>query len=144
MLLKKKTRNRAYVWMVLLAWLCIGFNANAQEEGAAPAAIYLPLKPAFVVNYGGVGRLKYLKAEISVRVDSTEVANALRHHMPFARNNLVLLFTAQTEETISSQAGKEQLRQDALEEIRNLLFREESIEPERVIDLFFNSFIVQK
>ena len=106
MLLKKKTRNRAYVWMVLLAWLCIGFNANAQEEGAAPAAIYLPLKPAFVVNYGGVGRLKYLKAEISVRVDSTEVANALRHHMPFARNNLVLLFTAQTEETISSQAEK--------------------------------------
>ncbi len=114
------------------------------EEGAPPpaSAIYLPLKPAFVVNYGGAGRLKYIKAEVSVRLDSSDAANSVRHHMPYIRNNLVMLFAGQTDESLDSQAGKESLRQDALAEIRKILLEEDG--QEGVVDVFFNTLIIQK
>lgn len=119
-------------------------DAEAEQEALSEqSAIYLPLKPAFVVNYGGAGRLKYLKAEVAVRLANSNAANAVRHHMPYIRNNLVMLFTSQTDESLSSQAGKESLRQDALAEIRSILRQEDGLE-EGVVDVFFNSLIVQK
>ena len=118
--------------------------AQDSEAPAGPSAIYLPIKPPFVVNYGGKGKLKYLKTELSVRLDTADAANAVRHHMPYVRNNLVMLFAAQTDEDVTSQEGKEQLRKNALQVIRDLLVQEEDLAPESVIDLYFNNFIVQK
>lgn len=103
------------------------------------AAIYLPIKPQFVVNYGGGARLKYLKTMVTVRVASSEAASSVRHHMPYIRNNLVLLFASQTDETLSSQEGKEAMRQAALGVIRELLEREDELPPEDVLDVLFNS-----
>ena len=124
--------------------------AEDEEEAAAPAktrAIYLPLKPPFVVNYGGQGRLKYLKAELSVRVKDSNAANSIRHHMPFIRNNLVLLFSKQAEEDIDTQEGKELLRQAALEEIRAIVQAEDGERDDGdsgIVDLYFNNFVIQK
>lgn len=114
------------------------------EEAAATAVkpIYIPLKPPFVVNYGGVGRLKYIKTELSVRVKDPTSANALRHHMPLIRNSLVLLFSSQTDSDLDTQEGKELLRQTALNEINALLEAEEG--ESGVIDLYFNNLIVQQ
>lgn len=147
------------VGMVALALMCAGLAYAADdppaeeapaEEGAegveVPAsAIYLPIKPPFVVNYGGAGRLKYIKSELSVRLLDTTAANAVRHHLPYVRNNIVLLFSSQTDETMSSQAGREALRQACLQEIRTIIEREEGPEVAAgVIDVFFNSFVVQR
>lgn len=109
--------------------------------GQQKPAIYLPLKPAFVVNYGGAGPLRYLKTEMSVRLASADVANAVRHHLPYIRNNLVMLFARQTEETMNSQEGRELMRQEALVEIQKVVMEEEG--KEGVLDVYFNSFIVQ-
>ncbi|ACR11177.1 flagellar basal body-associated FliL family protein [Teredinibacter turnerae] len=118
--------------------------AEEGEEGVpSSSAIYLPIKPAFVVNFGGPGKLRYIKAEVSVRVDSSDAANSVRHHLPYIRNNLVMLFASQTEDTVDSQAGKEALRQDALAEVRKILFEEDGLET-GVVDIFFNTLIVQR
>lgn len=124
-------------------------EAAAAEEGGAEAAqtektgsIYIPLKPAFVVNYGGAGRLKYIKADISLRLQDSTAANSVRHHMPYIRNNLMMLFSAQTDESISSQDGKEALRQEALEAVREVIKKED--QTEGVVDLYFNAFLIQK
>lgn len=114
-------------------------GANDEGSEQPKAAIYLPIKPQFVVNYGGGARLKYLKAMVTVRVASSEGASSVRHHMPYIRNNLVLLFASQTDETLSSQDGKEAMRQAALGVIRELLEREDELPPEDVIDVLFNS-----
>ncbi len=109
--------------------------------------IYLPLKPPFVVNYGGQGRLKYLKAELSVRVKDSNAANSIRHHMPFIRNNLVLLFSKQSDVDIDTQEGKELLRQAALEEIRAIVLAEDGERDDGgsgIVDLYFNNFVIQK
>lgn len=115
------------------------------DETGAPinaGAIYIPLKPSFVVNYGGPGRLKYIKADISVRLQDGQAADSVRHHMPYIRNNLVMLFSAQTEESISSQEGKDALRKEALQEVREVLMNED--QQEGVVDLYFNAFLIQK
>lgn len=120
-----------------------GAEEGAEGEAAAPV-IYLPLKPTFVVNYGAAGRLRYLKMDVSVRLSTAVAANALRNHMPYVRNNLILLFASQTNATVGSQDGKEAIRRDALEEIRTILEREERVPREHVLEVFFNNFIVQK
>lgn len=116
-------------------------------DGEAPAAlpngaIYIPLQPSFVVNFGGPGRLKYIKADISVRLQDAAAASSVRHHMPYIRNNLVLLFSAQTAESISSQDGKEALRKEALQQVREVIMEED--QQEGVVDLYFNAFVVQQ
>lgn len=117
-------------------------EAGDEDGGAASKPIYIPLKPPFVVNYGGPGRLKYLKTELSVRVGSAEAAKALRHHMPLIRNSLVLLFSRQIDTDLNTLEGKERLRQNALTEIRTLLDAEEG--SNGVVDLYFNNLIIQK
>lgn len=126
----------------LIGAVLLAVPAFAQEVPAGGSATYIPLAPAFVVNYGGVGRLKYLKAEISVRVNDSESGNAVRHHMPLIRNNLVMLFSRQSEEDVKTQEGKERLRQAALAEINALITAEDG--KSGVVDLFFNNLIIQQ
>lgn len=145
---KSVTRRGAalkYISVVLMALIfnTIG-NAWAEDEdpeAEAPrkAAIYLPLRPQFVVNYGGGKRLKYLKAEVSVRLNTSEAANSVRHHLPFIRNNLVMLFARQTDQSLTSQEGKEAMRVQALSDLRALLKREDGVSAEDIVDVLFNS-----
>ncbi len=120
-------------------------GTETDEDGEplpAAKAIYVPIKPAFVVNYGGQGRLRYLKAEISLRVADAAVENAVRHHLPYIRNEIILLFSKQTEEVLDTLEGKELLRQQALEAI-NLVLETEA-EGNQVTDLYFNQLVIQK
>ncbi|WP_317932517.1 flagellar basal body-associated FliL family protein [Halioxenophilus sp. WMMB6] len=128
--------------------LLVAAGSWAQEETEAeqstipPSAIYIPLKPSFVVNYGGPGKLRYIKADITLRVQDTTTANQVRHHLPYLRNNLVLLLSKQTDESIDTQQGKEILRQAALAEMHAVLEEEEG--SSGIIDLYFDNFIIQR
>ncbi len=62
--------------------------------------------------------------------------------MPYIRNNLMMLFSAQSDESISSQDGKEALRKEALEAVREVIKKED--QTEGVVDLYFNAFLIQK
>ena len=139
-------KSALVLMVVMLASVPQAFaSGGAEKEGDAMAnvgAIYIPLKPAFIVNYGGAGRLKYIKADISLRLQDAVAANSVRHHMPYIRNNLVMLFSAQSDESISSQEGKEALRQEALQTVREVIMKED--QTEGVVDLYFNAFLIQK
>lgn len=130
--------------LAVVAGLCLVAPVWGQdgEPAVVERAVYIPIKPAFVVNYGGAGRLRYLKAELSVRVAGADAANSIRHHMPFIRNNLILLFSRQMQENLDNQEGKELLRQEALQEINNILVAEDG--ESNVIDLYFNQLVVQR
>lgn|SRR5690606_19539681 len=128
---------------VIGSLVMLALPVNAQNDALENATTYIPLAPPFVVNYGGAGRLKYLKAEISVRVDNPAAAQAVRHHMPLIRNNLVMLFSRQSEEDVKTQDGKERLRQTALAEINALIAAEDGAGI-KVGDLFFNNLIIQQ
>ena len=142
--------RRIIVFLSLLVLTTAVFaedEVQEEKEGddGAPALsrpIYVPVKPAFVVNYGGPGKLKYMKIEISLRVEDTSASNAARHHMPLIRDYLVTLFSRQTDESIDTQVSKEQIRLTALEGVQNLLLEEDG--EQGVIGLYFNNFVIQR
>lgn len=151
--------SKALIWkeMVVpmvaafLLVICIPLYAADEEpkeggDGESPALferpIYVAIKPAFVVNYGGEGKLKYMKVEISLRVENTHSSHGVRHHMPLLRDYLVSLFSRQMDEDISTTDGKERLRVAALEGVQKVLMDEDG--EQGVKDLFFNHFVVQR
>ena len=140
-------RRMAFCLLVTVTLMTPTAFAQDEEgeegEAAAEGSQYIDLKPAFVTNYGGVGRLRYLKAEIALRVGGEGKGPAgIRHHMPQIRHALVMLMSRQTEEDISTMEGKEMLRQNALAAVREVLIKEDG--EEYVLDLLFKSFIVQR
>ena len=119
-------------------------NEKNEDQFKAPlSAIYVPVIPAFVVNYGGQGKLKYIKLEVSLRVKNSSSSNSVRHHMPLIRDYLVREFSRLDDVDVDSQQGKELVRVKALEGVKALLFKEEGDAVE-VIGLYFNNFLVQR
>lgn len=135
---------------VLLLTLLMAGSCWAEDEPAADGtavlkrAVYIPIKPPFVVNFGGptTGRLHFMRAEVTLRVEDTEGGNSVRHHMPYIRNNLILLLSKQPEDKLDTLEGKEMLRQEALAEVAKVLQEEDG--NNGVTDLYFNQLVVQK
>lgn len=123
----------------LLVLLWIG-SAAAQE--AAPS-VYMDISPSFITNYDEGARLKYLKARVSLKVlAGTE--ESVMHHMPSIQNSLVILFSSQAEENLTSTVGRESLRREALEEVRQVMSGLERQGNQSIEDLYFTDFIVQQ
>lgn len=120
----------------------VHIHAEDEDPAVLQRPIYVSVKPAFVVNYGEPGKLKYLKLEISLRVKDTPASNAVRHHMPLIRDYLVRAFSRLQDEDIDTQEGKESVRITALEGLKALMLEEDG--EEAVTDLFFNNFVIQR
>jgi|GEM_PF-594234 len=99
--------------------------ANSGGPKVAEGVNYIPLEPALVVNYGGPGKARFIKAELSIRTETGEDAAEVMHHLPLIRDRLVSILSAQTEEAISTAEGKEYLRVYALAEINKALLKVE-------------------
>jgi len=134
--------------IVLLLAISLPFSALAQEkkeekegENAAPKIIYVGIVPALVGNYSSGMKMKFYKADISLKVTGTEAEEKVKYHEPLIRNQLVLLFSQQTDETLGTQDAKEKLRQEALKQVKQVLEQEEG--KPYVEDLLFNNLILQ-
>lgn len=123
--------------------LAFALPALAEEpaDAAAPQTLYYALVPAMVGNYRSGDRLKYYKADVALRISSKEVEDRVKHHEPLIRHQLVMLFSEQTDETLGGPEAKEQLRQEALRQVREVLEQEEGAP--LVDDLLFNNLIIQ-
>ena len=140
------------VLIALLLALSLPFTALANEgkkegegEGkdAAPKIIYVGIVPALVGNYGASvnGKMKYYKADIALKVTGSEAEEKVKYHEPLIRNQLVQLFSQQTDESLGSMDAKEKLRQEALKQVQQVLEQEEG--KPYVEDLLFNNLILQ-
>lgn len=127
--------------LVVILLLLIG-NPVWAEDPQGVDNLYVDLYPAFVVNYGGKGRLRFFKTDVTVHLNSEGSVDSVEDHLPFIRNNLVLLFSKQTEEALMTREGKEQLRQSALETVQAVLKSE--VGNATIDNLLFTSFIIQK
>ena len=138
-------------WIALILAVSVSLAAVAQEkeeaaEGedgapAAPVVTYVSLVPALVGNYGSGPKLKFFKADIALRVTGAEAEEKVTYHEPLIRNQIVMLFAQQTDETLGSVEAKEKLRVEALKQVQQVLQQEEG--KPLVDDLLFNNLIVQ-
>lgn len=117
-------------------------EGEGDGEGDAPqAAVYVAFDPAFVVNFEGTGPARFLQITVEAMTRRADYAEHIKKHMPVIRNNLVLLFSSQTYDKVSTLKGKEELRQAALTEVQKIL-ETETGDP-GIEALYFTSFVMQ-
>lgn len=113
----------------------------AKDETSLPDVQYVPLQPAFVTNYGGPGRLKYLKADMTLMVDGLLAQEIVEQQLPLVRNTIVLILSRQSENNVVTSAGQERIRQQLLQNLQEALTRE--VGQPLVHEVLFTNFIYQ-
>lgn len=101
-------------------------HAKTEDAGkpVKKQAIYEVLAPAFVVNYNYKGRQRYMQVSVALMGRDKAELDALHEHMPVLRNNLVMLFSGQDFEALSTPVGKEMLRQQTTASVQALAQKE--------------------
>jgi flagellar FliL protein len=137
---------KMFLYIMALVFLMTSRAGFASEDEVVTFKTqYIEMKPAFVTNYGAPGKkkLKYVKADISLRVTSKDAADAVEAHMPYLRNEVVMLLSSQSESTMSDPIGQDTVRKLALEAVNKVLSVEAGKGVE-VDDLLFTNFVVQR
>jgi flagellar FliL protein len=95
-----------------------------------------------VVNFGGEGNARYLQVMVEAMTRDAPTLELLKNNEPAVRNDLVVLFSSQTDATLMSTDGKEKLRAAALEAVRKVI-SEEGGKASMVESVYFTSFVIQ-
>lgn len=129
--------------LILVSCLIFSHVVWAKDNTKMPESTvrYVEMKPSFVANYGGAGKLRYLRAEVSIRVKNPDSAGAVRYHSAAIRSAIVFMLSKASANELNSLEGREVLRGAILEEAKTIMKAEE---PSAIIeDILFTSFIVQ-
>ena len=126
------------------AWYA-GLLGGAEADPAAPAAvqpaIYFDVDDNLVVNFQGGGRMRYLQLGVQVMTRDPAAVEALKRHHPVVRNNLIMLFSEQSYESLSTRDGKAALAEAALAEVQSVL--QDDYPGPGVEAVYFTSFVMQ-
>lgn len=113
----------------------------APIAAAAPDPVYMPLDPPFLVNFEMNGALRFLQVSIDVMSTDDAVLESLRTHMAHVRNNVLLILSDQTLETLMSTSAKEDLREALLKEVRFVMTQRTG--SPGIDALYFTNFVMQ-
>ncbi len=130
--------------MFLIAVLLMfGNSLFAQEDANTSNTMYLEMAPSFVLNYGGGGKLKYLRTDITLRL-STEgtLIDDINLHMPILRHAVIMFLSKQNEERIRDGSQRETIRLELLQELRAALA--DITNTDGIKDLLFTTFFIQQ
>ena len=119
-------------------------GAEEGAEGEAEAsteAHYFSLDPAFVVNFQGKSRTRFLQVNIDGLTREEAIKQEVTKHLPQIRNNIVLLLSSKTYDELITPEGKEKVREEVLSEIQKVM-EAETGKP-GVENIFFTSFVMQ-
>ncbi|MBD2858438.1 flagellar basal body-associated FliL family protein [Spongiibacter sp. KMU-158] len=120
----------------------------AEGEEAADAANkplakpeYISISPSFVVNLQDTRPMRFLMVEVELMSRQTGAKDTIEEYLPGIQHGLNMLFSAQTQETISTAEDREKLQQASADKVNDLL---ESEGQERLVDaVYFTKFVVQ-
>lgn len=129
-------------------FMLVGQRSVQAKAAGAPAtvavsavAVYLPLDPAFVVNFQDDDATRYLQVGVTVMSHDPAAIQAMKDNDPVIRNALVILFSSQTFAELGNTAGKQKLQAQALTAVRKIVA--DKIGKPGVDALYFTSFVMQ-
>lgn len=148
--------SKKKLWVLLLLVLIAGAaggayliaSGDAAKKPAVAAkpvllpAQYYKLDPAFVVNFEAEQLVRFLQVTVELMTRDPAVIDLLKLHDPMIRNDLLLLLSNQQYAVISTAAGKETLRAEALETVRRIVDREGG-NGGAIEAVYFTSFVMQ-
>ena len=129
-------------------WLMLGHakpkTGDKAKTEAAPSgpALYIGLDPPFVTNFEAEQLVRFLQITVQLMSHDAATIELIKANDPAIRNDLLLLFGNQKYADISTRAGKERLRADALASVRRIIGAAGG-HPERLEAVYFTSFVMQ-
>jgi flagellar FliL protein len=118
--------------------------AGGKAAAAAPEhrpELYLPLDPAFVVNFRDDQAVRYLQVGVSLMSHDQGALDAAKEAQPVIRNELLMLFSGQNYENLIDAAGKQKLQAQALAAVQKII-NARTGKP-GIDALYFTSFVMQ-
>jgi len=118
-----------------------GAEGEVALEDLAPS-LYQPLDPPMVINFEQPdGSTRFLQLSLQAMTRDQAIIDALKTHLPAIRNNFLFLIANRNYDSLTSVAGKEQLRAELLAEIQSIM--KKNLGEEGVEDIYFTSFVMQ-
>jgi flagellar protein FliL len=117
-----------------------GKSARGAKAPALPE-FYLPLEPAFVVNFRDDDSLRYLQVGVSLMSHDQAALTVAKDADPVIRDALVMLFSRQDYSILSDPAGKQKLQVEALAAVRKIVGAR--LGRPGIDALYFTSFVMQ-
>jgi len=114
---------------------------EVEEVELQKEAIYQKISPAFVVNFQGSGKTRYLQVHVTVMGRDPDAMAALEVHMPLIKNNLTLMFSSQNFDELKTPEGKEKMRQQSTEAIQAIMQKE--LKRPGIETVLFTNFVMQ-
>jgi flagellar protein FliL len=132
------------------AWFAFAGKADAEKEAEAAhpepvvklPAQFVELDPPFVVNFGPGSSARFLQVAVQLMTRDPHIVEFLKSNNPIIRNDLLLLFGNKQVEEVSTNEGKEALREAALVAVRKIIAAEGQ-KPEALEAVYFTSFVMQ-
>lgn len=118
-----------------------GADSEAPVEEVKLPAVYLDIKPPFVVTYDVSGKQRYMQVFVSAQSRDQASLDAMELHMPLIRNKLIMLFSAEDFQQLQTAEGKESLRASSLALINEMLEKESS--GSSIEQVLFTNFVMQ-
>lgn len=128
-----------YVWQSRLAGHAATDRSTAPE--ISKTELYLPLDPAFVVNFRDADSLRYLQVGVTLMSHDPEAINVAKAADPVLRDGLVALFSNQDFTIIGDAAGRQKLQEQALVTVRKVV--QARLGRPGIDALYFTSFVMQ-
>lgn len=140
--LAKISRFFTYLCTLMMFCLCSSFSF-AQEEETGPSYAYIALDPDIVTNYAGDNskKLGFLRLTIELMLDNPEFIVDIEHHMPLLRATAIEVIGGQSEQTVKSLTGREDMRRLILKRFRDIMVKESG--KEVIKDIIFTKYLRQ-
>ncbi len=115
-------------------------GAEGEEGKSHELTEFFEVRPPFIVNYAS-DKVHYFKVGVSFKGKGVAPKETMTHHAPWIKNNLILLFSKQDEETLRSAEGRISLKEAVKVEVNSIMKQEgEQVE---IIDVLFTDYLVE-
>jgi len=137
--------NRLYTLCTLLLLLAVpslSWSADEQAESNASVSGYVSLGDPMVLNLSsGNRKLSFLQVKADVLVKDDDAKEVVEIHKAAIRHQLIVLLSEQTVKDMKTPAKREQVRQQATQNVRDMLASMAGNSD--VEEVLFSSFLVQ-
>ena len=114
---------------------------ESMDEAMMETVIYHDLHPAFVANFTGKSKKKYMQVYVVALTSEESVVEDLKLHDPAIRNNILMTLSQKTSDEVATVEGKEELRKEVLNTLRETM--KEKTGKDGIKDLYFTKFVAQ-
>lgn len=128
---------------ILSVVLLLVLTAPAVKAQATTEVVYYGFDPDIVTNYVADNRrtLGYVRVSVELMLPSRDLLRSIEYHEPIILDSIIGILSKQPEQKIKSLTGREEIRQQILEQLQLILKRETG--QTMIQDVLFTKYMYQ-